>query len=268
LAAIIASDPVLGAVLLGRANALSSVPTGSLTNAVMVVGLGSVQGLVQSAKEIPEEYRATMAACWSQANACATLCRILGRRVAAVSDIDEETWHTLGLIHDLGGIASRLYFPVEQARAEARLAAGDGPFALLLTEELGASPGLLGSLWAHMLNLPPRLITGLRYQEAPELARDDPLPAATLHVARNLIRGLGFTVGEDIYIDTLRPDALAQLGLGSQDLERVLDDFLTEMDELELYEGAFLQEAAGRETVARLARITVPAPGLPPRATP
>jgi HD-like signal output (HDOD) protein len=268
LAAILASDPVLGAAILGRANAIAAQPTGSLGNAVMVLGLGTVHGLVRSARELPEASRAVMAGCWSQANACGMLCRVIGRRVASLSDLDEEAWHSLGLIHDLGGIAARLCWPEEVARAEARLAAGDGPFSLMLTEELGASPGLLGSLWAHILNLPPRLITGLRYQEAPELARDDPLPAAALHVARNLVRGLGFTVGEDVYVDSLRPEALALLGLGSLELVEVLDEFLADMDELELFEGAFMHEAAGRDTVARLARIAVPAPGLPPRTPP
>lgn len=268
LGAILASDPVLGAAVLGRANAIAQQPTGSLNNAVMVLGLGSVQGLVQSAQELPMESRAIMAACWSQANACAMFCRTLGRRVAAISDLDEDSWHSLGLVHDLGGIVARLYFPEEQQRAETRLAAGDGPYALLLTEELGASPGLLGSLWAHILNLPPRIVTGIRYQEAPELAKDDPLPAAAVHVARNVIRGLGFTVGEDVYVDTLRPEAMALLGLGSRDLEDVLDDFLDEMDELELFEGAFMAESAGRDTAARLARITVPVPGLPAQPPP
>jgi HD-like signal output (HDOD) protein len=265
LSAILASDPILSAVILGRANTLAPLSTGSITNAVMVLGLSSVHALVQSAHAIPEPDRASMAACWSQANACAMLCRIIGRRVAAISDFDEETWHSLGLIHDLGGIIARLYFPEEQRRAEARLAAGDGPYSLMLTEEVGASAGLLGSLWAHVFNLPQRLITGLRYQEAPELARDDPLPAAVLHVARNLVRGLGFTVGEDVYVDVLRPDALALLGLGTLDLEDLLDRFLIEMEELELYEGAFMNESNSRDSAARLARLAMPVVALPPR---
>ncbi len=137
LTAIIASDPMLGAVLLGHASAYSAKPTSSVSEAVRVLGLGPVQDLITSVDPIPEPHRTEMAACWRQANACAVLCRIFGRRIERISEFDEETWHSLGLIHDLGGILARLYFSDEQQRAEARLAAGDGPYALMLTVELG-----------------------------------------------------------------------------------------------------------------------------------
>lgn len=242
VASVLASDPLLTALVVGRANVGAQEVT-QVGAAMGVLGLATVHGLVRDTHPLPREHLATISACWSLANACATMCRILARRspAARAAARDEETLHVLGLLHDLGTIAATLHFPVPYARACERVAAGEGHFHEMLKEELGATPGKLGALWARALNLPARLTNPIRLHMRPERAESEPELAALIHVARILVRGCGYVVGADLHVEPIEPAALALLGLAQADLESAIADFYDEMEDLELYEGALIQ---------------------------
>ena len=241
--AVVASDPLLSALIIGRANAGSGLELTQVGAAMGVLGMATVHGLVRDTRPLPREHLAAMSACWSLANACATMCRVLARRspVARAAARDEETLHVLGLLHDLGTIAAILHFPEPYARACARTAAGDGWFHEMLKEELGAGPGKLGALWGRALNLPTRLTNPIRMQMRPERAESDPELTALVHVARILARACGYVVGADVHVEPIDPATLILLGLTQADLESAIADFHGEMEELELYEGALIQ---------------------------
>lgn len=240
VASVVASDPLITACCLGRANAASGQEQTRITSAVTVLGLGTVHGLVRSIEALPREAMAAMAAQWSLANACATMCRILGRASPTLRrlQIDDETLHAVGLLNDLGTIAAVLHFPEEWARALDRLESGEGELHDLLKQELGASPGKLGALWGRALNLPQRLVTTIRYHMRPEKADSERELVALAHLARILARACGFTAGRDLFIEPIQPEALTLLGLGHADLDAAIAALFTEMEELELYEGA------------------------------
>jgi HD-like signal output (HDOD) protein len=241
-ASVLASDPLLSALILGRANAASGQDLTQVGPAMGVLGVATVHELIRGTAPLPREHLAAMSACWSLANACGTMCRILGRRsaVAPAAPRDEGTLHTLGLLHDLGTIAAILHFPAAYARTSERLAAGEGFFHDLLKQDLGASPGKLGALWGRALNLPSRLTTPIRFQMRPLNAESEPELCALLHVARILVRACGHVVGQDIHLEEILPETLAMLGLAGADLEAAIEEFFREMEELELYEGALI----------------------------
>lgn len=241
--AVVASDPLLTAIIIGRANAGSGLELTQVGAAMGVLGMATVHGLVRDTRPLPREHLGAISACWSLANACATMCRVLARRsaVARAAARDEETLHVLGLLHDLGTVAAILHFPEPYARACARVAAGDGFFHEMLKAELGAGPGKLGALWARALNLPARLTNPIRLHMRPERAEGDAELTALVHVARILVRACGHVVGDDTPVEPIDPATLGLLGLAQADLETAIADFHREMEELELYEGAVIQ---------------------------
>lgn len=239
VAAVLASDPMLAAQMLGEANATASSDITQLSAAMMNIGLGSVHGLIRGCGAIPADKRQEMAACWSQANACATMTRIVavncGNRLRAT--YDEETLQAAGLIHDLGTIIAILHFPDDYARACRRLDAGEGTLNQLLKQELGADCAQLGTLLARIWRLPPMLATCIRYHQHPMASDSFQEIACMVHVARILARACGFTPSRDRFLDPLDEQAIKRLDLHTYDLERIIDLFFEEMDELELYEG-------------------------------
>jgi len=237
--ATVCSDPFVSALLLGRTNAASGGDQLQLSSAVMVIGLESLRGLMRDVQPLPDGARKTAAGLWSLGNACGTMCRILARHSppAARLNLEREALHVIGLIHDLGTIVALVVFPTEYEAAVVRLERGDGPFAALLKEELGADPCELGTLLARAWKLPALAATVIRHHRRPFQAEPHADLACLVHVARNLVIGCGFCAGRDAYVEAIDPEALARLELDSVRIERAIAGLFDEMQELELYEG-------------------------------
>ncbi len=239
IAAVIASDPMLSALVLGNANAVAHGDITNISAAVAQVGLAAVRGLTRATRPIPEARRKEAAACWGLANATATMTRILANHCAPhlAAKVDEETAHTAGLLHDLGTIVAILHFDADYAAALDRNDV-EGPLSRVLRKGLGADTCDLGALLAKAWHLPMPIATCIRYYNSPMRAEAYTELVCLVHVARTLVRALGFTAGRDRFVDPIAEDALKVLNLFSADLELVIDLFFEEMDELELYEGA------------------------------
>ncbi len=239
LVALISADPMLTAQVLGQANSTSTSDITQLTNAMSHLGLGSVHGLVRDSLPIPDGLRRDLAGCWSLANACANMTRVLADyctpTLAAKSD--EETLHAAGLLHDLGTIVAMAHFSEEYARAVARLDGERTSINRLLREELGADQVALGTLLASYWRLPPLITACIRYHQQPLRADGFQETVALVHVSRCLVRACGFVAGADRFLEPLDEEAMALLKLRISDLERILDRFYDQMEELELYEG-------------------------------
>jgi HD-like signal output (HDOD) protein len=243
LTSVLATDPLLTAILLGDANATSSTDVTQLSTALIKLGLGAVHGHIRAAAHIPEGQRKELAAHWSLANACATMTRTLAIycSITLSAKPDEETLQAAGLIHDIGSIMAILLFPDEYARACDRLDLGQGPLPHLLREELGVDTAALGTLVARHWRLPPLITACIRYHQDPQRADGFHEMVCLVHVARLLVRACGFTAGRDRFLEPINDEALRTLKLTLSDLERILDLFYDEMEELELYEGVFVK---------------------------
>jgi HD-like signal output (HDOD) protein len=239
LVALIGTDPLLSAQVLGQANSSSAGDITQLTAAIAHLGLGSVHGLVKAVQPVPDALRRDLAGCWSLANACANMTRVLADyctpTLAAKSD--EETLHLAGLLHDLGTIVAMTHFPEAYARAAARLDENGTHLNRLLREELGADQIALGTLLATYWRLPPLITACIRYHQRPLQADGFQETVALVHVSRCLVRACGFVSGPDRFLDPIDEPAMALLKLRISDLERILERFYDQMEELELYEG-------------------------------
>lgn len=243
LVGLISADPLLTAQVLGQANSSSASDITQLTGAMSHLGLGSVHGLVRSSLPIPVALRRELAGCWSLANACANMTRVLADYCAPTlsAKSDDETLHVAGLLHDLGTIVALVHFPAEYERAAKRLDERGSSLGRLLREELGADQVTLGTLLATYWRLPPLLVSCIRYHQRPLQADGFQETVALVHVARCLVRACGFIAGADHFLEPLDEEAMGLLKLRASDLERILENFYDQMAELELYEGVFAQ---------------------------
>jgi HD-like signal output (HDOD) protein len=242
LVSLIGADPMLTAQVLGQANSTSTADISQLSAAMSHLGLGSVHGLVRTSMPIPAALRKNLASCWSLANSCATMTRVLanycGPTLSAKSD--SETLHAAGLLHDLGTIVAQIHFPNEYAKAICRLDERSADLSRLLREELGTDQAALGTLLASYWRLPPQITACIRYHQSPMETDNFHETVALVHVARGLVRACGFVAGADRFLDPMDEGAMALLKIRSGDMERILELFYDQMEELELYEGVLM----------------------------
>ena len=239
VAAVLGTDPMLSAQILAEANATSTSDITQLSAAMLHMGLGSVHGLVRAATPVPEEHRKALMACWTQAGACSTMTQLLASACSSrlQAHYDDETLQAAGLLHDIGTIIAILQFPDEYQRACTRLEQELVPFPTLLKEELGADTAQLGALLAQTWRLPPLLISCIRHHAQPRGTDSFREVVSLVHVARILVRACGFHCERDRFVECLDEDVLRQLDLHLYDFERLIEQFLDQMEERELYEG-------------------------------
>ncbi|MDA3959432.1 MAG: HDOD domain-containing protein [Planctomycetota bacterium] len=244
LAGVLGSDPMLAAAVLSRANATGGrhqAPVTRLSQAVTMLGMSMVQGLVLRIHPIEPAYRRTLAACWGLANATATMTRIVASvsRVRSLREMDEETLHVAGLMHDLGTVVGQRLFTEAYLKA-VRKVADDPELGLedALAKSLGANTAAISTLVCRHWGIPPLFAACMRYLRRPMKADEEHRPVvAAVHVARCLVRGCGFTVAGDPYVEPIDDEALDTLGIRFGEIEDALRMFYDEVDELELYEG-------------------------------
>lgn len=250
VSSVLTSDPMLSALVLSRANAalVDRAPITSMPAAVSRLGLSSVQGLLAEVSPVSSAQTNLIAAHWSLGMATGAMTRILARMCFRRHEgsEDDDLLHTCGLCHDLGNAVAHMAFP-KAWRAAGQLVSDDagGPgrdplrFCEALRQQLGLDGAGIGTLIARAWCLPPEVTTCMRYYAQPASAPEETQAlAAMVHIARELVRGCGFTVNDDAYVEAIDPDAIDLLKLRSADLEIAIRAFGEEWDELELYESA------------------------------
>jgi HD-like signal output (HDOD) protein len=114
IASVVATDPVLSALIIGQANTGQSGEVLHLTQAIRRTGMGVVITAARGALPVAEGERKALASAWAQANACATLIPILvdHRRYHLKKTWDPELLLLAGLVHDLGHVLSSCISPL------------------------------------------------------------------------------------------------------------------------------------------------------------
>ena len=76
----------------------------------------------------------------------------------------------------------------------------------------------------------------IRFHARPAKADTSIDVVCTVHIARLLVRSLGFTAGPDRFIEGIDGDALSRLHLRLDDYPPLLDRFLEEWESNEMFE--------------------------------
>ncbi len=235
--AVITSDPMLTAMVIGQANGSGGLPITRLSIAADSLGQGALHGTLLQAEPVPPHLRSTIGALWQTANATATMVRLIAAQCAAVlPTYDPETLHHCGLLHDLGTAVAVLHFSTEHDQAAKRCASGDGPFQVALKQELGLHAGEMGSLVARAWNIPDPIASVIRHHLNPSRATNHPELNAVVHLARAMVRGLGYSGGVDRWVDPIDEKIFVMLRLRLADFDALANRFLTEITASELYE--------------------------------
>lgn len=239
---VVASDPLLTAAVLGQAGIGGNEVT-ELSQAVLHLGLSMVQGLVRDFHPLPAARMALVCGYWSEANACAAMTRVVTAYRPEIFSIstEEETAHIAGLLHDLGPLIASIHFVPAFDRAASRHAAGEGPFARVLKDELGTDPGLLAAHLCTLWQLPDLVATVAQYHARPVRAPRFRELCCAVHVARMLVRGCGHCPDADCFVEPVDEDAMDLLNLGLTDVPRILDRFFDEMEDLESFEPTLIK---------------------------
>jgi HD-like signal output (HDOD) protein len=236
---VLATDPMLAAMVLGQA-AAAGHQVRSLNEAIRFTGLGPVLAAGRSARPPATTQRQAIASCWAQANAVSILLPMLAewRGHKLKTSYPPELLQLAGLLHDLGHILCLVHFNPEYARACIRQQDGDGPFEKLLAEEIGLGPNGLAALAADCWKLPPEIAAVMIHHRDPSTAGDRFDLCALAHIAHILAMASGFTAAGDRYVAPINEQAISLLDLRIADIESLLARFNDHMEELELFEGA------------------------------
>ena len=222
----LASDQGLAARVLKLANSAyygSSRRIGTVSEAVVILGMRTTRNLTlaTSCQDMLERevsgYFLPRGALWQHSLACAAAAQNLARRAHFRGT--EEAF-VAGLLHDIGKVIMSAYLKAEFAQVLTRVAKGRSTFSDAEREALGFDHAEVGARLLEHWNLPPTLVTAVRYHHAPSKAPENPL-AALVHVADTICLTLGIGLGVDGMAYTLDPNALTMLHLTEDDFEQV-----------------------------------------------
>lgn len=192
IAACLAQDPALVAMLLRLANSAAFAPTrtvDSVDRAVALLGREQVRRLVitgavtGAADRLPEQHLLPLEFFWRHSAYCAVIARLLAEDIARSL---EGVVFLGGLLHDLGQLVLFSQVPEESQRAF--LNSLNAPNALnpqtAEHDQLGFDHAELGGALAEHWGLPPVLCDMLHYHHDPAAAPERSSKAVALvHVA-------------------------------------------------------------------------------------
>ena len=239
---LLVTDPLLCAGVLGQANALK--PCLSAAHAISSLGLEAVQGILRATEPVPEDRRQLLSTWCDEANATGLMVRLLvrylrgRRRIMALQNLDDESLHLLGLLHNLGHAVAIVSFPEQYRAAGAAHTLSSEPFRHQIKEALGLAPGDLGYMLCRQWRLPEMISLTNRYFNHPHEIEDSEgaTAAAVVHISRTLVRALGMVGGHDRHLDPIAEQALGLLNLRSGECEALMLQFLDAWDDQEDYE--------------------------------
>lgn len=240
---IVASDPVVGAVVLRVVN---SAATGlrrrilTVKDAVTYLGFAQVRTIIMKLK-VSQLFRApaTQVQCydldalWQHSMAVAQVADQLARRTGRA---DPDLASTIGLLHDIGKLAINTQFPEKVAQLWRPMGLvgvlnnASGESWLARERRLfGADHAFMGGFLAARWMLPEEITDGIRlhHPSSTDRALDavaEPLRRAVqiVHVANQLVK-YRHCYCADMEIDTLEPQMLRELNLPIE-MEKILDE--------------------------------------------
>jgi putative nucleotidyltransferase with HDIG domain len=228
----LSTDQVLTARVLRMANsAFYGAPRriSTLTDAIVLLGMRSIRDIAMSVScqdMLDREvygYGIRRGDLWKHSSCCGFAAQALARK--AKYQIAEEAF-VAGLLHDIGKVIIS-HMLADEFVEIMRLACENGvPFLDAERDILGFEHAEIGARMAERWNLPPQLVTTIRYHHTPSLQpRQTPL-TWLVHLADVLCMMLGIGLGGDGLRYELEDGTVEKLGLSDADVEQVLSQVI------------------------------------------
>ncbi|MDR3710242.1 MAG: HDOD domain-containing protein [Capsulimonadaceae bacterium] len=228
VAKTISGDQVLTARVLKMANsAFYGAPRriSTLTDAIVLLGMRAIRDMAMSVscqdlldREV-HGYSIRRGDLWKHSSCVGFAAQQLARR--AKYSVAEEAF-VAGLLHDIGKviISHRLsdeFVEITRRSEEQGVAYYDAERMVL-----GFDHAEIGARMCERWNLPPQLVTTIRYHHNPSAQPDSPPLTRIVHLADVLCMMLGIGLGGDGLRYKLEDGVVASLGLDDEAIEQVL----------------------------------------------
>jgi HD-like signal output (HDOD) protein len=247
VAKIIVTDQALSARVLRLANSAYyglSRRIVDLPEAVVVLGMKSVKNLALVAGTYPWMQRPVTGYClgpaemWRHAFGTAVASQIIARVSGKAS---EDVSFTAGLLHDLGKVALSVW--IENKMGAILLYAGREEISFDEAERrvLGYDHCQVGYHLATNWNLPEELCEAALHHHTPSQATMHHGIVDCVHVGDYICSAMGFGLGGDGMLYRFDETSLDRLGISSNQVDAVTDEFVEKFEE---YETLFTEMAA------------------------
>jgi putative nucleotidyltransferase with HDIG domain len=238
LEAVIRPDPSLTANLLRITNsayygcprrvdtvrqAVTMLGTSKVVNAAVAAGFFAV---------IPEGipgYGMTSGTYWKHCAAVA----VLAASICAETGMGKaDAAFTAGLLHDIGKLVTGAFLAKDAARVLRKLREDGVSLDEAEGQVLGMDHTQVGAEVAEAWNLPVAICQVVRWHHAPAAAPAGEILVDVVHAADCLAHAMG--MGEDIgeMSRSVAPEAIARVGTGRRELERIASESLGQIEEL------------------------------------
>ncbi len=235
IAKVIATDQAMAARVLKLANsAFYGLPrrVSTLSEAVVILGFRTIKNLAIAAstfellnREIAG-YWLQRGELWRHSLACAIGAQLIAHKVRL--PVVEEAF-VAGLLHDIGKVAINLFVREQFDQIMEHALQNRIPFVEAEQEVLGFNHAMAGGLIAEKWNLPPALVSVIKYHHRPSSAPDKDLMISVVHLADILSITMGIGIGGDGLYYVLEEDTLAMLGMEQADIDELCEQVVDQM---------------------------------------
>ncbi len=235
IARVIATDQAMAARVLKLANsAFYGLPrrVSTLSEAVVILGFRTIKNLAIAAstfellnREIAG-YWLQRGELWRHSLACAIGAQLIARRVRL--PVSEEAF-VAGLLHDIGKVAINLFVREQFDQIMERALQDRIPFVEAEQAVLGFNHAMAGGLIAEKWNLPPLLVSVIKYHHQPSSAPEKEPMISVVHLADLLSITMGMGIGGDGLYYALEEGTLAMFGLEQADIDDLCEQIVDQM---------------------------------------
>jgi putative nucleotidyltransferase with HDIG domain len=235
IARVIATDQAMAARVLKLANsAFYGLPrrVSTLSEAVVILGFRTIKNLAIAAstfellnREIAG-YWLQRGELWRHSLACAIGAQLIARRVRL--PVSEEAF-VAGLLHDIGKVAINLFVREQFDQIMERALQDRIPFVEAEQAVLGFNHAMAGGLIAEKWNLPPLLVSVIKYHHQPSSAPEKEPMISVVHLADLLSITMGMGIGGDGLYYVLEEGTLAMFGLEQVDIDELCEQIVDQM---------------------------------------
>jgi HD-like signal output (HDOD) protein len=229
VAELIEIDQSLTSQVLRLANSAFYGAQGSIsgvTQALVMLGAAVVRSLVLSTSVL-DIRKVSLRGFWEHSMGCAVAAGAISKTTGRGKP-EEVT--AAGLLHDLGKVVLYKELPEALSYIADRAAAEERRFGEVEREVLGVDHTEIASWLVEKWHFPRSLAEPIVHHHTPGRARYAVDETAIVHVANTLVRGLGYGSGGDPRVPQIDPAAWARLKLTPETLDRVLEQYASDLD--------------------------------------
>ncbi len=235
IARVIATDQAMAARVLKLANsAFYGLPrrVSTLSEAVVILGFRTIKNLAIAASTFEllnrevAGYWLQRGELWRHSLACAIGAQLIARRVRL--PVSEEAF-VGGLLHDIGKVAINLFVREQFDQIMERALQDRIPFVEAEQAVLGFNHAMAGGLIAEKWNLPPLLVSVIKYHHQPSSAPEKEPMISVVHLADLLSISMGMGIGGDGLYYVLEEGTLAMFGLEQADIDELCGQIVDQM---------------------------------------